>query len=499
MAVPPGSREPVHPQSRSPSCRKSRSQSCEPGWNQAGGLPSPSAKPAWSASTRIDAAGPAVNSVIEVNPDALAIAEELDRERLAGRGARSAARHPGHAQGQRRHRRRDADHRRIAGSGGGRGAQGLVGCFAAAGGRRPADRQDQPQRMGQLPVPPLDQRLERPGRADKEPVLSRAEPLRLQFGIRRRRVRRHRAAGHRDRDERIHRVSVVGQRDRGHQADRRPGEPRRHRSDLPHAGHSRTHGPLGRRRGSGAGATDGARRAGRGDSLQRRPRSHLDYTRFLDPEALRGARIGLLREYWGRHAEVDAILDESVAAMRDAGGRAGRHRGRCRDSRRRTSPASRSCCSSSRQASIAILADLGPDAEVRSLDEVIGSTKSTGNGKCRTSARTSWRPPRPRGRSRTRPTWTRSSGRGTVPGRQSTTRPGSTIWTRSLPRPPGRRGSPTWSMGTDPPSAVLVGGGARGIPSRHSAGRVGVRPSCRCVVLRPGLVGAEPAGSRVRS
>ena len=55
-------------------------------------------------------------------------------------------------------------------------------------------------------------------------------------------------------------------------------------------------------------------------------RSHADYTQFLDPGALRGARIGLLREYWGRHTEVDAILDESVAAMRDEGGRAGRYR-----------------------------------------------------------------------------------------------------------------------------------------------------------------------------
>ena len=48
-------------------------------------------------------------------------------------------------------------------------------------------------------------------------------------------------------------------------------------------------------------------------------RSHGDYTEFLDSTSLRGARIGLLREYWGRHAGIDALLDTSAAAMRDAG------------------------------------------------------------------------------------------------------------------------------------------------------------------------------------
>ena len=48
-------------------------------------------------------------------------------------------------------------------------------------------------------------------------------------------------------------------------------------------------------------------------------RSHGDYAQFLDSDSLRGARIGLLREYWSRHAGIDALLDESVAAMRDAG------------------------------------------------------------------------------------------------------------------------------------------------------------------------------------
>ena len=48
-------------------------------------------------------------------------------------------------------------------------------------------------------------------------------------------------------------------------------------------------------------------------------RSHGDYTRFLDRDALRGARIGLLREYWGQHGGIDSLLDESASAMRGAG------------------------------------------------------------------------------------------------------------------------------------------------------------------------------------
>ena len=48
-------------------------------------------------------------------------------------------------------------------------------------------------------------------------------------------------------------------------------------------------------------------------------RFHESYTRFLDAGALSGTRIGLLREYWGRHDALDGLLDEAEAAMRDAG------------------------------------------------------------------------------------------------------------------------------------------------------------------------------------
>ena len=51
----------------------------------------------------IDRRGPAVNSVIELNPDALEIADALDKERKDERASRPAARHPGAHQGQHRH------------------------------------------------------------------------------------------------------------------------------------------------------------------------------------------------------------------------------------------------------------------------------------------------------------------------------------------------------------------------------------------------------------
>ena len=47
--------------------------------------------------------------------------------------------------------------------------------------------------------------------------------------------------------------------------------------------------------------------------------AHADYTPFLEPDGLRGARIGVARQYFGFHTEVDAAMDEALAAMRAAG------------------------------------------------------------------------------------------------------------------------------------------------------------------------------------
>ncbi len=44
-----------------------------------------------------------------------------------------------------------------------------------------------------------------------------------------------------------------------------------------------------------------------------------DYTPFLDPAGLRGARIGVARHFLGFHDGVDGLVDEAVEAMRAAG------------------------------------------------------------------------------------------------------------------------------------------------------------------------------------
>ena len=44
-----------------------------------------------------------------------------------------------------------------------------------------------------------------------------------------------------------------------------------------------------------------------------------DFTRFLDADALRGARIGVVRSYCGWHEAVDAVFAAALARMADAG------------------------------------------------------------------------------------------------------------------------------------------------------------------------------------
>ena len=102
------------------------------------------------------------------------------------------------------------------------------------------------------------------------------------------------AVGRRHRDRRLDRLARLGQRHRRPQADGRPGQPRRHHPDRPHPGHGRADGPHGRRR------RDPARRAGRAGSARSRDRpeapgnSRRIRRTFLDPDGLRGARIGIL-------------------------------------------------------------------------------------------------------------------------------------------------------------------------------------------------------------
>lgn len=46
---------------------------------------------------------------------------------------------------------------------------------------------------------------------------------------------------------------------------------------------------------------------------------HADYTVFLDPQGLRGARIGIARDCWPWDYKIDRVLDDAIAAMREHG------------------------------------------------------------------------------------------------------------------------------------------------------------------------------------
>ncbi len=50
-----------------------------------------------------------------------------------------------------------------------------------------------------------------------------------------------------------------------------------------------------------------------------RGRNFVNYTEFLDEAGLRGARIGVARQFWGFHPQVDSIMEESLLALREGG------------------------------------------------------------------------------------------------------------------------------------------------------------------------------------
>jgi amidase len=48
-------------------------------------------------------------------------------------------------------------------------------------------------------------------------------------------------------------------------------------------------------------------------------RERLDYTTYLKPDGLRGARIGVARDYWGKNVAVDAVMDTALDVMKKNG------------------------------------------------------------------------------------------------------------------------------------------------------------------------------------
>lgn len=51
-------------------------------------------------------------------------------------------------------------------------------------------------------------------------------------------------------------------------------------------------------------------------------RERVDFTNFLRAEGLRGARIGVARNYWGKNPAVDSVLDQAIDVMKRSGAEA---------------------------------------------------------------------------------------------------------------------------------------------------------------------------------
>jgi amidase len=54
-------------------------------------------------------------------------------------------------------------------------------------------------------------------------------------------------------------------------------------------------------------------------ALAEGPHAQPDYTRFLDPNGLRGARLGVARKFFGITADVDRLMESSLAQMKQLG------------------------------------------------------------------------------------------------------------------------------------------------------------------------------------
>ena len=44
-----------------------------------------------------------------------------------------------------------------------------------------------------------------------------------------------------------------------------------------------------------------------------------DYTKFLKDGALKGARVGVARDFFGQNAETDRVMEEALATIRSLG------------------------------------------------------------------------------------------------------------------------------------------------------------------------------------
>ena len=123
----------------------------------------------------LDRKGPELRAVLEINPDALAVAEKLDAERKAGKVRGPLHGIPILVKDNIGTARPHDDDGRLARARGLDPVRGRLRREEAARGGRGAPRQDEPLRVGELPLDALDVGLERPRRAVPQPLRPRPQ------------------------------------------------------------------------------------------------------------------------------------------------------------------------------------------------------------------------------------------------------------------------------------------------------------------------------------
>lgn len=102
-------------------------------------------------------------------------------------------------------------------------------------------------------------------------------------------------------------------------------------------------------------------------------KSHADYTKFLDADGLKGARIGVVRRMFGFNKKVEALMAESLTALKDAGAELIDVEFK---SANQIGGAELTILLTELKADLnAYLKRLGPDAPVKSLEEIIAFNK----------------------------------------------------------------------------------------------------------------------------
>jgi amidase len=100
-------------------------------------------------------------------------------------------------------------------------------------------------------------------------------------------------------------------------------------------------------------------------------KAHADYTRFLDAQGLKGARIGVPRErYWGYHPQTDALVEKALEVMK-AQGAVLVDAANIQTAAKLDGPEFEVLLYEFKADLEAYLAELGPDAKLRTLKELI--------------------------------------------------------------------------------------------------------------------------------